>query len=164
MLALPTQRQLARLQQRSDVVCYTSAVLAVDAELIGAVTATLAIRSNREHTDCYVCLCDIDRRGRATQITDGYRRLRPGRFEVDGSGIRRFSIDCWPTAYRVRRGHRLSLIVGSGAHPRYARNPGTGESLATATVMVTAQQEVLHVSVHGSEIALPVLSELQFQV
>ncbi|NND67816.1 MAG: hypothetical protein HKN19_09530 [Halioglobus sp.] len=43
-----------------------------------------------------------------------------------------------------RRGHSVGLIVASGAHPRYARNLGTGEPLATAVAMRPARQQVLH--------------------
>ena len=35
------------------------------------------------------------------------------------------------------------MQVSSGAHPRYARNPGTGEDPFEATELVRADQEVL---------------------
>ena len=54
------------------------------------------------------------------------------------------------------RGHRLRLQVSSGAHPRYARNPGTGEPLGTAVRLVTAQQQVFHDPGHPSALILPV--------
>ena len=62
----------------------------------------------------------------------------------------------WPTAHRFRRGHRLRLQVSSGAHPRVARNPGSGEPLGTATTMVAADQAVYHDPEHPSAIVLPV--------
>lgn len=37
------------------------------------------------------------------------------------------------TAYQFAAGHRLRLQVSGGAHPRFARNTGTGETPATAT-------------------------------
>ena len=36
-------------------------------------------------------------------------------------------------AHRFRAGHRIRLQVSGGAHPRYARNLGTGEPLGEAT-------------------------------
>jgi putative CocE/NonD family hydrolase len=156
MLVKASGRDIIRLEQRRDIVRFTSAPLEHDLDVIGLVTVTLSIRSNREHTDFYACLCDVDRKGRPMQVVDGYLRLRPGRPAAAASGVRQICIECWPTAYRFKRGHRLRLIVGSGAHPRYARNLGTGEPLSTATAMVTAQQQILHGSVHDSLLQLSV--------
>jgi predicted acyl esterase len=43
-----------------------------------------------------------------------------------------------------------------GAHPRYARNPGTGEPLGTAVRLVLARQQVFHDPGHPSALLLPV--------
>jgi hypothetical protein len=59
------------------------------------------------------------------------------------------------TAHRFRRGHRIRVQVSSGAFPRYARNPGTGEPHATATVLRPADQSVHHDPAHPSAIILP---------
>ncbi|MFE9855389.1 hypothetical protein [Streptomyces sp. NPDC005780] len=47
-------------------------------------------------------------------------------------------------------------LVSSGAHPRYARNPGTGETAVTATVTVHAEQEISHGTARPSRTDLPV--------
>jgi hypothetical protein len=46
-------------------------------------------------------------------------------------GCCRVCVELWPTAYRFKRGHCLRVQVSSGAFPRFARNLGTGEPLAT---------------------------------
>ena len=46
--------------------------------------------------------------------------------------------------------------MSSGAFPRYARNPGTGEPHATAARLVPADQSVYHDPAHPSAITLPV--------
>jgi hypothetical protein len=146
---------MAELERRSDVLVFTAEPLASDLDAIGPVSAEIFLRSNTEHTDLYVCLCDVTPRGRSTNVCDGYRRLRP-----DGSSAgdaRKIGIEFWPTAYRFRRGHRLRIIVASGAHPRYARNPGSGEPLGDATTMVVAHQQILHGPEHPSAIARTVL-------
>jgi uncharacterized protein len=156
VMKLATHRYMTALEQRSDTVSLTSAALQRDLQAIGPVSVSLSIRSDREHTDFYVCLCDVDKQGRARQVVDGYLRLRPGRPAADASGVRRITVECWPTAYRFKRGHQLRLIIGSGAHPRYARNLGTGEPSATATRMVSAHQEILLGAAHESVINLMV--------
>ena len=41
--------------------------------------------------------------------------------------------DLWPVAQACLRGHRIRLQVSGGAHPRYGRNLGTAEPVATGT-------------------------------
>ncbi|HYB05060.1 MAG TPA: hypothetical protein VED17_11405, partial [Nitrososphaerales archaeon] len=55
--------------------------------------------------------------------------------------------------------HRLRLQVSSGAHPRFIRNLGSGEPLATATTFRTAHQEIFHDASHPSSVRLPVYEE-----
>jgi predicted acyl esterase len=93
-------------------------------------------------------------------VVDGYLRLRPGEPPADTDGARRVLIECWPTAYRFKRGHRLRLILASGAHPRYARNLGTGEPLGTGTRMLAARQEIFHDHAHPSALCLSLRSSL----
>jgi predicted acyl esterase len=60
-------------------------------------------------------------------------------------------------AHRFGAGHRIRLLVASGAHPRYARNPGTGEdpAVATADSLQPVDVEVLHDAAHPSVLVLP---------
>jgi predicted acyl esterase len=64
----------------------------------------------------------------------------------------------WATAHRFRRGHRLRLQVSSGAHPRWSRNLGTGEALATGVRMAVAEQTVYHDEARPSALILPVVA------
>jgi len=147
-------RDMTPLTLRSDTIVFTTAPLDRDFDAIGPVTVSLSICSDREHTDFFVCLCDADQKGQSLHVADGYLRLSPNKPESDSSGVRRIAIECWPTAYRFNQGHKIQLIVASGAHPRYARNLGTGEPLATATNMVPAHQEILHGVTYGSSLSL----------
>lgn len=52
-------------------------------------------------------------------------------------------------------GHRLRLQVSGGAFPRFARNTGTGEPLATATRLVPADVVVYHDQARPSALLLP---------
>ncbi|PTL81398.1 CocE/NonD family hydrolase [Vitiosangium sp. GDMCC 1.1324] len=145
------------LEARPDVLTYTSAPLEKDLEVIGPVQAELFIRSSRPHTDFFVRLCDVDPSGRSTNLCDGLLRLVPGGPASEPDGTLRVSIDLWPTAHRFLAGHRIRLQVSSGAHPRFTRNPGTGEPLATAKTLVPADQTVFHDPSHPSALLLPVM-------
>ena len=92
-------------------------------------------------------------------MCDALVRVSPGSPEPEEDGTLKLWIELWPTAYRFRRGHRLRLQVSSGAHPRLARNTGSGEPIATATKLVTADREVFHDTLHPSAVVLTVLGQ-----
>jgi putative CocE/NonD family hydrolase len=144
------------LEARPDVLVYTSAVLDRDMEVIGPVRAELSVQSSLEHADFFARLCDVDPSGKSINISDALVRLVPGRPVRESDGTLRVSMDLWPMAYQFKRGHRIRLQVSSGAHPRWARNPGSGEPLATAKTLCAADQTVFHDPAHPSVIVLPV--------
>jgi putative CocE/NonD family hydrolase len=136
------------LERRPDVLAFTSAPVESALEVIGPVSAELHVTSSRAHTDFFARLCDVDPKGRSVNVTDGLLRLTAG-------GPRQIRIDLWPTAHRFRPGHRIRLQVSSGAHPRYVRNPGTGEPPATATSLSVAEQTIYHDPARPSAVLLP---------
>jgi putative CocE/NonD family hydrolase len=144
------------VEARSDVLVYTSAALDQDIEVIGAVHAELFVQSSLEHTDFFVRLCDVDPKGKSLNISDGLVRLRPGQPTVGDDGIWHVSVALWATAHCFKKGHRIRVQVAGGSHPRYARNPGSGEPLATATTLRPADHTVYHDPEHPSAIILPV--------
>lgn len=144
------------LEARADVLTYTSAPLDRDLEVIGPVSAELYVKSSLPYTDFFVSLCDLHPSGKSINICNGLVRVAPGRPAPEADGCIHLPIDLWPTAYRFQSRHRLRLQVSSGAHPHYARNPGSGEPLATATTLKAAEQTVYHDPAHPSTILLPV--------
>jgi putative CocE/NonD family hydrolase len=147
------------LEARPDVVCYTTPPLTREVEVIGPVRLELFVGSSRAHTDFFGRLCDVAPDGRSTNICDGLVRLAPGRGEPQPDGSLRVEVDLWSTAHRFRPGHRLRLQVSSGAHPRWSRNLGTGEPLATGRGTAVAEQAVYHDGTHPSALVLPVVGE-----
>jgi uncharacterized protein len=146
------------LEARSDVLVYTSAVLEQDMRVVGPLSAELYVRSSLEHTDFFARLCVVEASGKSINLCDGILRLTPGSVARQPDGSLRISIEVWPTAYHFRKGQRIRVQVSSGAHPRFVRNPGSGEALATGTKLCVAEQIVYHDPEHPSAILLPVLS------
>jgi putative CocE/NonD family hydrolase len=143
-------------EQRSDVLSYTSEPMSRDMTVAGPLTVDLWFRSSLEHTDVSVRLCVVSRKGRSFNVSDGYRRLRPGDVSRGSDGTLHVHVDMWPTAMTFRHGERVRLQVASGAHPLFARNLGTGEPIATASRMQAADQQVFHDPAHPSALELPV--------
>lgn len=139
------------LEQRPDVLTYTSEPVTAPLVITGNVSAELFAASSRPYTDFFARLCDVDPRGKSVNICDGILRLTDATEEP-----RRVTVSLWPTAHQFKPGHRVRLQVSSGAHPRYARNPGSGEPLATATTLYTARQAVYHDPARPSAVLLPV--------
>jgi putative CocE/NonD family hydrolase len=144
------------LEARPDVLVYTSAILEHDLEVIGPVTADLYVHSSLEHTDFFARLCSVEASGKSTNLCDGILRLTPGSVQPEPDGSLHISVELWPTAYRFLKGQRIRVQVSSGAHPRFVRNPGTGEPLATGTKLCIAEQTVYHDPEHPSALVLPV--------
>jgi putative CocE/NonD family hydrolase len=138
------------VEERSDVLVFTSAPLDQAVEVIGAVRAELSATRDNPNADLFARLCDVDPRGKSVNVGDGIIRLNgsplAGLVRVSLSGV----------AHRFEPGHRIRLQVAGGAHPRFARNPGNGQPDAPPAEFVptnfrisTAGESALMLDVNG---------------
>ena len=144
------RRDNRALEARADVLTYTTTPLEEDLEVIGPVFAELHVSSSTEQFDVFVRLCDVEPSDRSMNVCDGILRCGPG----TAPQVR---VDLWPTAHRFARGHRVRLQVSGGAHPRFARNLGTGEPLATGTRLAVSERTVYHDPRRPSHVTLPTI-------
>ncbi len=135
------------VEARPDVVVFTSQPLQAPLDVLGPVRATLHLRASRSHAHVFVRLCDVDTKGRSLNVTDGILRL--------GDDTETVTVAMSSTAYQFAAGHRLRLQVSGGAFPRFARNTGTREPLATATRLVPTDVVVYHDQARPSALLLP---------
>ncbi len=145
------------LEARPDVLVFTSAPLTAALEVIGPVSARLRVRASRGHFDIFARLCDVDPRGRSRNVCDGIIRHRPGA-SADGEEPETITVPMSATAHRFAAGHRLRLQVSGGAHPRFARNTGSGEPPATATHLAAVDVQIVHEVSDPAVLSLPVLA------
>ncbi|MBW6434597.1 CocE/NonD family hydrolase [Actinoplanes hulinensis] len=145
-------------EARADVLVFRGDPLGEPVTIAGPPVARIRFRSSRPSFDVFVRICDVHPDGRSMSVCDGIRRIggiaaaEPG---PDEDGFREVTVDLWPAFHTFAAGHRISVQVSSGAHPRYARNPGSGEPAATAAETHRATQEVSHSAAHPSHIDLP---------
>ena len=144
----------APLESRRDVLSYTSEPLGRPLTVIGNVRATLYARASVPHADFFLRLCDVSPAGLSINICDGLIRVTP-HDPVGPEGIWRLQFKLHATAHSFLAGHRLRLLVSSGAHPRYARNLGTDEPLGTATTLVANDMEIFHDGERPTGVVLP---------
>jgi len=147
------------LEARDDVLVYTGDPLDEIVEAIGDVRVELFISADSEFFDVFARVCDVDAAGVSWNVCDALARVAPERFERDGDGIWRVSFALWPLGHRFAAGHRIRLQISSGAHPRYARNPGTGEDPGTATRMRPVTIEIHHGERRPSAVILPAAAQ-----
>jgi putative CocE/NonD family hydrolase len=138
------------------VLVYTSAVLDADLAAVGPVRALIHTRASSEFFDVFVRVCDVEPDGRSENICDGLVRVSPGMFPPDPDRVRAVEVELWPMGYVFRRGHRIRVQLAGAAHPRYARNTGTGEPLSSAARLRPVDIEIFHDPHHPSALRLPV--------
>jgi putative CocE/NonD family hydrolase len=126
------------VEERADVLVFTSEVLAEDAEVTGRVTATLRAATDGPTTDWVVRLCDVHPDGRSFNVVDGISRVQsvPG----ESSTI---DVDLWSTSMLFKAGHRIRVQVTSSCFPRWDRNLNTADGARTGEMRVATQ--ALHV-------------------
>lgn len=155
--SLRYQRDNREIEWRHDVLVYTSPVLPDDLDVVGPVSAAVYVRTDTADADVFVRLCDVDPRGVSRNVTDGIVRLRPTDATKSADDVVRADVELHPTGYRFRRGHRLRVQIAGGAFPRFARNHGTGEPVATAVGSRPIQFEIHSGPTYPTSLTLPVL-------
>ena len=158
----PGPRDQRSVENRDDVLIYSTGPLARDLEVTGPVTATLFVKSSAVDTDFTAKLVDVAPDGFAQDLTEGILRMRyrasPEHGVLMNTGqIYEISLDLWATSNVFLRGHSLRLEVSSSNFPRFDRNLNTGEEIKFARTSVAATNTILHDTQHPSALVLPVM-------
>ena len=150
------------IEDRPDVLVYSTPPLARDTEVTGPISVTLWAASSAPDTDFTAKLVDVCEDGCARNLTDGIIRARyrdsmsaptllePGRPYC-------YSIDLWATSNVFAAGHRIRLEISSSNFPRFDRNGNTGGDIAAETQLQPALQTILHDAAHPSCVTLPIV-------
>ncbi len=131
-------RDNGALEARSDVLTFTGPPLTEPVDVLGPVSARLSLSTDTGHADVFARLCDVDLAGRSVNVCDGLGRIR-----TTSDAPSQVTVPMSATAHRFAAGHRIRWQISAGAHPRYARNPGTGVPPADATTF-TPVRVTLH--------------------
>ncbi|GBQ90593.1 CocE/NonD family hydrolase [Asaia krungthepensis] len=150
------------IEQRPDILVYTSAPLTEPLNVTGPITVTLFAATDAKDTDFTAKLVDVFPDGRAINLNNGiiraaYRVSLEHPTPITPDEITEYHIKIWPTSNLFKPGHRIRLEISSSDYPQFAPNLNTGEPLATAAKGVIANQIIWHDPKHLSSITLPVL-------
>lgn len=151
------------VEERKDVLVYTSTPLDKDLEVTGPVKAIIYASSSAVNTDFTARLVDVHPDGMAIRICEGI--LRASHRDPDATPsnilpgeIYEYHIDLWATSNVFLKGHRMRVEISSSNFPRFDRNLNTGNHFATDTSKTTAEQVIYHSPGYPSHIVLPVIA------
>ena len=150
------------LEERDDVLTYTSPVLSYPLDVVGEIEAVIFLSSDNESTDLFLKLCEVDPQGNSFNVLEKLQRCAPRDFTyatttASGERVAKIVVDLGPMAIRLRAGWRIRLQVSGGAHPLYMRNLGQpGVPFFAAKDFVPARRKIHHSERFPSEVHLPI--------
>lgn len=158
----PGPRDQRSVENRDDVLIYSTGPLPQDLEVTGPVIADLFVKSSAVDTDFTAKLVDVSPDGFAQNLTEGILRMRyRDSWEhaalMNPGQVYEISLDLWATSNVFLRGHSLRLEISSSNYPRFDRNLNTGKEIRSARTFVSATNTVFHDAQHPSALILPIM-------
>jgi predicted acyl esterase len=150
------------MEERSDILVYTSEPLQEGIEVSGTIEITLYVSSDARDTDFTVKLVDVYPDGKAYNLDETIQRARYREgydkqvFMEEGS-VYRLEVSPMSTSNYFATGHRIRIEVSSSNFPRFTRNLNTGGNNYDETEGVVARNTVHHSREYPSQIRLPVV-------
>ena len=151
------------LEQRPDVLVYSTAPLEKPLTFAGDARAELYVSASTPDADWVVKLVDVHPDGPAYNLTVGILRGRFRDSEMKPSLLKpgevyKINVDLGPIAARILPGHRLRVDICGAYFPLFDRNPNTVEGIF-GTGTATAVETIFHTPGRESRIILPVSQE-----
>lgn len=162
----PGPKDQRPLEQRSDVLVYTSDYLDSAVTIAGPVNMKLFAATDGPDTDWMIKLVDVYPNGFAMPVAEGIirARFREGLDKpklLKTGEVYAYDISLTGTANVFLPGHRIRIDITSSNFPQFDRNPNTGDPLgANATVRV-ATQTIHHGGNYDSHIIMPLVPALK---
>ncbi|MBF6330984.1 CocE/NonD family hydrolase [Nocardia transvalensis] len=150
------------VEQRSDVLTYTTDPMPTDTEITGPTEVKLWAASTAPDTDFTAKLVAVAPDGSTVNLNNGIIRaafrdsLEHPTPIVPGQPYQ-YTIRIWPTSYLVKAGSRIRLEISSSDYPQYAPNPNTGEPFGQSANTQGATQTIFHDPDHPSSVVLPII-------
>ena len=150
-----------KMEERSDILVYTTDVLKEGVEVTGFIESTLYVSSDAKDTDFTIKLIDVYPDGTAYNLDETIQRVRYREGydkEVFMEKDQIYKVDLTPmsTSNFFGKGHRIRVEISSSNFPRFARNLNTGGNNYDEAEGVVAKNTVHHSKKHPSNIKIPI--------
>lgn len=150
------------LEDRDDVLVYSTGPLEEPLTFAGTITAKLSVSTDTPDADWVVKLVDVRPDGVAINLATGILRgryrnslVRP---ELMKPGeVYEITVDLGPCAATLAKGHQLRVDICGSLFPLYDRNPNTAEGIFGGKTAIATEQ-VHHKPAALSRVILPVQS------
>jgi putative CocE/NonD family hydrolase len=151
-----------KMEERQDILVYTSPALAADAELSGPITVTLYVSSDVKDTDVTAKLIDVLPDGTAYNLDETIQRLRYREGDdrtvwLEKGKVYKVTLTPMNTSNLFAAGHRIRLEVAGSNFPRFDRNLNTGGNNYDETQAIVAHTAIHHGSLYPSSVTVTVV-------
>jgi len=151
-----------KMEERQDILVYTSEPLTKDVEVSGPITVTLYVSSDVKDTDVTAKLIDVLPDGTAYNLDETIQRLRYRDGDdhtvwLETGKVYKVTLTPMNTSNLFAAGHRIRLEVAGANFPRFDRNLNTGGNNYDETTGVVAHTSIHHNSQYPSTVTLTVV-------
>ena len=152
-----------KMEERPDILVYTSEPLKEGMEVSGPIEATLYVSSDAKDTDITVKLIDVYPDGTAYNLDETIQRLRYREgydkppVWMEAGKVYKVTLQPMTTSNYFAAGHRIRIEVSSSNFPRFDRNLNTGGNNYDEAKGVVAHNAVHHSRQYPSQVTLTVV-------
>ena len=152
-----------KMEERPDILVYTTEPLKQPIELSGPIDATLYVSSDVKDTDVTIKLIDVYPDGPAYNLDETIQRLRyrdgydkPPVWMENGK-VYKVTLQPMTTSNYFPAGHRIRIEISGSNFPRFDRNMNTGGNNYDETQGPAAHTSIHHASQYPSQITITVV-------
>lgn len=151
-----------KMEEREDILVYTSEPLTKDIEASGPITVTLYVSADVKDTDVAVKLIDVQPDGKAYNLDETIQRLRYREGDdhvvwLEKDKVYKVTLTPMTTSNLFAAGHRIRLEVAGANFPRFDRNLNTGGKNYDETTAVVSHTSIHHSAQYPSTLTLTVV-------
>ena len=151
-----------KMEERSDILVYTSEPLKEGIEVSGPITATLYVSSDVKDTDVTVKVIDVLPDGTAYNLDETIQRLRYRDGDnktvwMEKGKVYKVTLTPMNTSNFFGAGDRIRIEVAGSNFPRFDRNLNTGGNNYDETTGVVAHTAIHHSTQYPSTLTISVV-------
>jgi uncharacterized protein len=151
-----------KMEERPDILVYTSEPLKEGMEVSGPITATLYVSSDVKDTDVTVKVIDVLPDGTAYNLDETIQRLRYRDGDdhpvwMENGKVYKVTLTPMNTSNYFDVGHRVRIEIAGSNFPRFDRNLNTGGNNYDESTGIAAHTAIHHSSQYPSTVTLTVV-------
>src|SRR6202046_3356667 len=151
-----------KMEERQDILVYTSEPLTEGIEVSGPITATLYVSSDVKDTDVTVKVIDVLPDGTAYNLDETIQRLRYRDGDdhtvwMEKDKVYKVTLSPMNTSNFFDAGHRIRIEIAGSNFPRFDRNLNTGGNNYDETTAITAHTAIHHSAQYPSTLTISVV-------